>query len=938
MNATHSIPGDTSFSCRRSARPWCRSLLLAIAISLAACSRDDPGALLASARKYIAQGDFNASVIQLKNVLQKDPKNAEARYLLGLSSLKNGDPDAAKIELNKAVELGLHSDELEVALARAELDSGGADKVITRFGSKTLSQPKMQAELRAIVGMAQLTRNQGEDARKAFAEALALDPADVTANLGMARLAASERDFVQAMSRVETALSASPSSLEALMLKADLLAAQGKSEPAESAYREAIRVAPNQIPPRLSLIAQLVKYQSFDKASAEVDALAKIAPKDARTYYAKALLYVGQRKFPAAKEEILQVLKVAPENVPSLILAGTAAMETGAYAEAENYLRKAAYNAPDAIAPKRLLAATYLRMGKTDLATTEVKQLLTKDGQDPAILTLAGEVALARGDTADAVRYYEQAKSRAPDNAALQTRLAEIRLVAGDRERGISELEALAASHPNEYQADLALVATFLRQRQPDKALEALKSLEKKQPNNPLTYNLRGLSLILKRDFAGARSSFERAVQLEPTYLPAVFNLASLDLRDKNTEAAKKRYESVLQRDPNNEQALFRLAVLLRITGANQQEIEKLLKQAVSGNPSSPIARRVLINFYLTNRDFKSAIAAAQEAQAALPNNPSIVEAMGVTELAAGEPEAALSAFARLVGMLPDSPEPLMHQAQAYMAAKRPDDAIKSLRAALSLRPDQPSIERDIAAIYVASGRSDEARREARAIQAKHPDRPFGYALEGEIDVAQKKWGPAARIYRDAVRKFDLPLLVARAHSIMHVAGEGPQADTMAEQWIKQHPKDAIVLSYLAERDLAAKRYASAAQRYRIALQRQPGNPMFLNNLAWAMHELKQPNALEYAEQAQELAPENPAIMDTLGWILVESGQSDRGLELLGRASELAPNAYGIRLHLAKALIKAGRKDAARKELEVLAKLDSRLPVQHEAAALLSGL
>ena len=80
------------------------------------------------------------------------------------------------------------------------------------------------------------------------------------------------------------------------------------------------------------------------------------------------MLLVEQRNFAAAKEAILHVLKVAPNHVPSLLLAGTAAMETDAYPEAESYLRKAAYDAPDAIAPKRLLATTYLRMGKKDLA------------------------------------------------------------------------------------------------------------------------------------------------------------------------------------------------------------------------------------------------------------------------------------------------------------------------------------------------------------------------------------------------------------------------------------------------------------------------------------------------------------------------------------------------------------------------------------------
>ena len=160
----------------------------------------------------------------------------------------------------------------------------------------------------------------------------------------------------------------------------------------------------------------------------------------------------------------------------------------------------------------------------------------------------------------------------------------------------------------------------------------------------------------------------------------------------------------------------------------------------------------------------------------------------------------------------------------------------------------------------------------------------------------------------------------------------------MADAWIKAHPDDASLLAHLGDRDLAAKRYAEAAKRYQTALERQPDNPVLLNNLAWVANELKQPDSLKYAERAHELAPQHPAIMDTLGWMLTQRGDSERGLELLGRAAELAPNAHDIRLHFAKALIKAHRKTAARKELETLAKLDSGLAVQKEAASLLQGL
>ena len=61
------------------------ALSFSLAIFLAACGRDDPQALLASAKQYIAKRDFAASAIQLKNVLQKAPDHPEARYLLGVA-------------------------------------------------------------------------------------------------------------------------------------------------------------------------------------------------------------------------------------------------------------------------------------------------------------------------------------------------------------------------------------------------------------------------------------------------------------------------------------------------------------------------------------------------------------------------------------------------------------------------------------------------------------------------------------------------------------------------------------------------------------------------------------------------------------------------------------------------------------------------------------
>ena len=89
-----------------------------------------------------------------------------------------------------------------------------------------------------------------------------------------------------------------------------------------------------------------------------------------------------------------------------------------------------------------------------------------------------------------------------------------------------------------------------------------------------------------------------------------------------------------------------------------------------------------------------------------------------------------------------------------------------------------------------------------------------------------------------------------------------------------------------------------------------------LNNLAWTYQQLKDPRALATAERAMKLAPESPAVLDTLGWILVEQGNAARALPLLQQATSRAPSAGEIRYHLALALWKAGDKAKAKAELE----------------------
>ena len=90
-----------------------------------------------SAREYAEKGDLRASVIELKNALQKDPGLREARFSLGRAYLVLGDGRAATKELERAAELGVAEDRVREPLLRARLAAGdyqtALDAVMAEF-------------------------------------------------------------------------------------------------------------------------------------------------------------------------------------------------------------------------------------------------------------------------------------------------------------------------------------------------------------------------------------------------------------------------------------------------------------------------------------------------------------------------------------------------------------------------------------------------------------------------------------------------------------------------------------------------------------------------------------------------------------------------------------------------------------------------------------
>ena len=910
---------------------------LVAALILTACGGEKPESMLVSAKGYLEKNDTKAAVIQLKNALQGDPNLAEARFLLGKAMLESGNPMAAEVELRKAADLKYPAEQLVPLMARTLLMLGQSRKLIDELAKTELTTPEGKADLQASVGQAYLLSGKTDAAQAAFDASVAALPGYSEAMIGQARIKAGKRDLAGALALLDASLAKNPKLHEALQLKGVILAAQGDASASTDAFRKVLEVKPDYLPAHSALVAHALEAGNLDEAGKLIEAMKKVAPSHPQTSYLQAQLYYRQKNFKAAQESIQQHLKSIPDSTLGLQLAGAIDYDLKSYSTAESNLLKALPKTPELGMARRILIATYLRTAQPGKALSTLQPVLDKIDQDSNMLALAGEVFMENGDAEKAGDYFARAAALDPENKAKQTSVALSHLARGDTETASRELEKIASVDTGT-RADMALISLQLRNRQFDLALKSIDVLAKKQPDSPLVEQLRGTAALGKGDLAGARKNFEQALTKSPAYFPAAASLANLDLSEKKPAEAKKRFEDILAKDKDNLQAQLALAELQAKTGGKPDEVAALIDKAIAAHPAEATPRLALIGLYLGAKDSKKAVVAAQDALAVLPDRPEILDAAGRAQQAAEDFNQALATYGKLAKLKPDSQQPYLRMAEIHLAAKNKDASLQSLRKALVVKPDSLEVQRGIMMLELDAGRTAEALRVARDVQKQRPKEAVGYVLEGDAHSLKKSWSEAAEAFRTGIKQTGTTELAVKLHAVLLADGKKLEADKFAESWIKDHAKDMPFRVYLAESANSRKDYAAASKHYRTLVDAQPENAAMLNNLAWSLDQIKDPKAIEFAEKAYKLAPEQPAVMDTLGAMLMERGDAARGLELLKKASSQAPQNAMIRFNLAKALVKAGNKDDAKKELDELSKLGDKFQAHAEVEKLRQSL
>lgn len=453
------------------------------------------------------------------------------------------------------------------------------------------------------------------------------------------------------------------------------------------------------------------------------------------------------------------------------------------------------------------------------------------------------------------------------------------------------------------------------------------------------------------KDYEVALASAQRWASLEPGSEEAQQAVGLLLVKMDRPQEALQHFKQVIDKEgeKNYEVSFARLGLTFGRKSISDAELKvmNLLRQAY---PEVVHAQRTYAELAYRKNEYKNALTALDDGLAVAPNDrPSVVLRNRVL-LATGQVDEALEGMQKLLSLSPDDPELRHGYARMLVQAKRYEQALAEYEKIIKIKPKDLDVIYSAALLKIELKYYDEARVNLKKLLDSPHHNNEAYYYLGRIEEEQKVYDQAiswfARIHRGeyfleaqiriATMLSRLGELDEARQHLARVRNETVDESFMVRLYLAEgqllrdeglHPEaydfyDDALQVYSTNIDLLYARAMTAEKLGHIEwLERdlkavlviEPDNSTALNALGYTLadHSIRLDEAMEYIKRALSLRPDDPAILDSMGWVLYRQGRYEEAETYLRKAYRAMEDAE-IAGHLSEVLWVRGQYDEAK--------------------------
>jgi tetratricopeptide (TPR) repeat protein len=548
------------------------------------------------------------------------------------------------------------------------------------------------------------------------------------------------------------------------------------------------------------------------------------------------------------------------------------------------------------------LAELYARTNRIRDAVTEAQNILKRDPNNIEARKLLGRIYLrSLGDLQAgtqsnevlklAIEQYEAITKLDPQSVDNYLLLGRLYILNKDLLKAENSFKTAMKMQPTSEEAITNLAYLYNEEGSTQKAADLLAQTAD-QAKSAKVYAMMGYTYEQQKDYKKAIDAYRKASEVDPENLDAQRGLAQNLLNAGDMEAALKQYQAVVKEDPQDAQALLRIAEIQRRNGhfddamATLKQAEGLVQDSIELNYGYAL-------IYANQGKYDEAIAqlngllqksekpGGNYTASELNNRAVFIERMGTFYRDQGKPQEAVDTFKRLLPMGEDNAIRGYQQAvDTLRDAKRYPEAEALLKEAVAKYPNDRSLKLVYAGSLADNGKPEAAIQSAKALLKNNPKD------DREVHLAIAQIYNRLRLFKDAE---------ASAAEAERLSSNDEERESVA-----------FIQGSIYERQ---KKYEQAEERFKKVLAADPQNAMALNYLGYMLADrgVRLQESLGMIKKAVELDPQNGAYLDSLGWAYFRLGDNDLAEEFLRKATLRNPNDPTIQDHLAEINAKQGK-------------------------------
>jgi tetratricopeptide (TPR) repeat protein len=335
-----------------------------------------PDKAIELAGKLYSDGRYRQAENLCRQIIQHNPRQADAHNILGVSLNAQGRAKEAITMLRRAIKLAPEASGFYANLGEIERRNGHA--VEARFAlKKAIELNPQNSEAFNNLGIIHYDRKEYEEALACYRSALALNPkfAEAYNNMGNAQRAGGDRDA--AGQSYHEALINRENYPEAYNNLGVLLKESDKPREAEHALKKAISQDPAYIDAHNNLAALFFSLEEDVEALRILSEALKLNGRHPATLILTARIQLRRANYPAAEQACRMVIADDPNNAEALTVLGHILHETDRYDEAIVVLEEAIKKNPDFAEGRSFYGVALKSVGRLDEARQEILSAIT---------------------------------------------------------------------------------------------------------------------------------------------------------------------------------------------------------------------------------------------------------------------------------------------------------------------------------------------------------------------------------------------------------------------------------------------------------------------------------------------------------------------------------------------------------------------------------